>query len=127
MAHSLQADSTQIHATHLSNMLDSLAYRLTAAKAAHNAHLVALLEQEKRQIEAELTPRNWMRSLQAGVQALETGLQTLLFGSATLQVHEYSAGADHWWYAFDPNTGNCVYSDSEAEVRQWIEENYQGK
>jgi hypothetical protein len=44
-----------------------------------------------------------------------------------LQAHQFVNGSDMMWYAFDPTTGQCVYADSEAELRIWIEENYQGK
>ncbi len=44
-----------------------------------------------------------------------------------LQVRQFVNGSDMMWYAFDPTTGQCVYADSEAELRIWIEQNYQGK
>ena len=44
-----------------------------------------------------------------------------------LQVHQFVNGSDVMWYAFDPTTSRCVYADSEAELRIWIEQNYQGK
>ncbi len=44
-----------------------------------------------------------------------------------LPVHQFVNGSDIMWYAFDPTTGQCVYADSEAELRLWIEQNYQGK
>ncbi len=44
-----------------------------------------------------------------------------------LQVRQFVNGSDMMWYAFDPTTGQCVYADSEAELRLWIEQNYQGK
>ncbi len=43
-----------------------------------------------------------------------------------LQVHQFANGSDLLWYAFDPMTGNCIYADSEAELRVWIDQNYQG-
>jgi hypothetical protein len=43
------------------------------------------------------------------------------------QIHKFAHGRDLWWYTFDPRTGQCIYADSEAELRLWIEQNYQGR
>ncbi len=132
MAHSFSANSPDFLAQHQDNIMASLAHRLEVAKATNNRHLVELLEQEKKQIAADVSPDHnalsrdherqpdWVQRLKGFVQAIA--------GTAdTLQVSEFVNGSDRWWYAFDPQTGNCVYADSEAEMRLWIEQNYQGK
>jgi hypothetical protein len=104
----------------------SLAHRLEVARAADNARLVALLEQEKQQVtparsyDIEPSPKNWW------LTAVQHITQVFL-GRASLQVCEVVDGSDRWWVASDPKTGQVVYADSEAEMRLWIEENYQGR
>lgn len=126
MAQVLQFNSLQISAIHQHNMMDSLAYRLKIARAAKNPQLIELLEQEKRQIAADCTGRKAFNALEAGLEAAKQGLSKIFFGGSTLQVSEFNLGSDHWWYAFDPRTGACVYADSEVELRLWIKTNYRG-
>lgn len=49
------------------------------------------------------------------------------FFSSELQVRQVVSDNNVWWYAYNPQTGNSVYADSETELMIWIEENYQGK
>ena len=105
-------------------MMDSVAHRLEAAKAAQNFQLVELLEQERRQISNSVStarsPRkNWLRSL-------KQKFAEFAFGGTELRVCRFANGSDLWWYAIDPQTGRYVYADSEAELRLWIQQNYQG-
>lgn len=104
----------------------ALAHRIEVAKANNNLLLVQLLEQEKQQVDppaptASARLRWWtaLRQVMAQLSAL--------MGHTRLEVLEFANGSDHWWYAFDPETGRCVYADSEAELRLWIKENYHGK
>ncbi len=103
--------------------MDSLAYRLKIARAAKNMQLIELLEHEKRQIAADSTA---LSALEAWLEAAKERLSKVFFGGSTLQVSEFNLGSDHWWYAFDPRTGACVYADSEVELRLWIKTNYRG-
>lgn len=105
--------------------MTSLAQRLQRARSANNFRLVQLLEQEKKQLEQEVSSSesrsHWLTSTQ-------NWLSSLLFGKTELQVSQFVDSInDQWWYAFDPQTGNCVYADSEAELRLWIKNNYQGQ
>ncbi|MBD2033991.1 hypothetical protein H6F86_00570 [Phormidium sp. FACHB-592] len=111
---------------HQDSIMASLAHRLQVARATNNARLVALLEQEKQQVapvrscDVAPSPQSWWLTT---VQRITQGL----FGGASLQVCEVVDGSDRWWVASDPRTGQVVYADSEAEMRLWIEENYQGR
>lgn len=110
---------------HQDSIMASLAHRLDVARASNNVHLVALLEQEKQQVGKTISKharsqRNWWDTLTQFVV-------NRFFGSSELQVAEIVDGRDRWWVASDPQTGQMVYADSEAELRLWIEENYQGK
>ncbi|MBW4522379.1 MAG: hypothetical protein KME16_22220 [Scytolyngbya sp. HA4215-MV1] len=64
------------------------------------------------------------RSLTTWFKTLREKITEALFGSYQLQVCQFINGSDIWWYAFDPRTGECVYADSEAELRVWIEQHY---
>jgi hypothetical protein len=135
MATTLSSIPSLALAKHQENIMSSLAHRLEIARAANNTRLVELLEQEKQQLTFNsghdgasrfrnnaaphhLTRRSWLHGLKQGIQQVF---------SRDLQVHELVSGSDRWWYAFDPETGRCVYADSEAELRLWIKENYRGK
>jgi len=128
MASAIHSANSQFDARHQANIVASLTHRLDVARATNNVQLIELLEREKRQVVRETKTR---RISQASVSWLETLKQTVdrfFFGSTKLQAMEYVDGyGDRWWYAFDPRTGQCVYADSEAELRLWIENNYQEK
>lgn len=66
------------------------------------------------------TPQS--RSFTTWFKTLKQRITEALFGSYQLQVCQFMNGSDLWWYAFDPRTGECVYADSEAELRLWIEQ-----
>lgn len=105
----------------------SLARRLEVARATHNAQLVELLEQEKRQVVAPAPTPERAQSRTSWFHTLRERISKALFGTPELQACQFVNGSDHWWYAIDPQTGECVYADSEAELRVWIEQNYRGR
>ncbi|WP_404786480.1 hypothetical protein [Altericista sp. CCNU0014] len=127
MAHALQIGESQVSAAHRHSMMHSLAHRLEAARTARNAQLIELLEREKRQLAGEAGNRGFLESIEAWLKSIAEGLNQAFFGGTTLQVSEFTSGSDRWWYAFDPQTGEQVYADSEIELRLWIKENYRGK
>lgn len=104
----------------------SLARRLEIARATHNSQLVQLLEQEKQQFTTSVPlpkdqPRlNWLK-------AFRQNIAKMMARHSELQVCQFVNGSDRWWYAIDPQTGDCVYADSEAELRLWIQQNYRGQ
>jgi hypothetical protein len=109
---------------HYDSMMASLSRRLEVARVAKDSRLVELLEQEKRQISTALPQSQPGRS--NWVQTLKQKLADLAFGGTELRVCRFANGSDLWWYAIDPQTGHYVYADSEAELRLWIQQNYQG-
>lgn len=127
MAHALQINESQASAIHLHSITSSLAYRLKAAQAARNTQLIELLEKEKQQLAAKANAQVTWVAREGWLKAILQGLNQLLFSGSTLQVSEFNSGSDHWWYAFDPLTGEQVYADSEVELRLWIKENYRGR
>ena len=124
-AQTLHSKHSQTWSRHQDSMMASLTRRLEAARVAQNFQLVELLEQEKQQLSKTALSRslpvrsNWLQSLNQRVAEI-------LFGGTTLQVNRFANGSDLWWYAIDPQTGRYVYADSEAELRLWIQQNYQG-
>jgi hypothetical protein len=127
MAHALQIDGTQASEAHQHSMMDSLAYRLNVAQAARNTQLIELLEKEKQQLAAKETGQGTLVAREGWLKAILQGVNQVFSSGSTLQVNEFNSGSDHWWYAFDPRTGEQVYADSEVELRLWIKENYRGK
>jgi hypothetical protein len=125
MANVIHANHSQALAQHQANLMASLAHRLEIARASHNSQLIELLEQERRQI--TFNAPQTRRSQQGWLKSLIKDFVRLFSGNSELQVEQFVNGSDQWWYAFDPRTGDCVYADSEAELRLWIKENYQGK
>jgi hypothetical protein len=126
MTNTLHLHDRSTFSKHQDSIMASLNHRLTVARANRNTNLVALLEREKQQIAPTATvpsaqvARNWW-------QTITQSITNKLFGGSTLQVAEIVDGSDRWWVASDPRTGQFVYADSEAELRLWIEENYQGR
>lgn len=118
---------TRVLNQHYANIEESLNHRLEVAKAAHNTRLVALLEQERRQVRQQaqadgVLPReqNWLQ--RTWQQLVAT------FTDSTLQVWQAAdATGNIWWCAYDPQTGKSVYADTETEMRLWIQQNYQGR
>ncbi|MEX0270608.1 hypothetical protein AB3R30_15810 [Leptolyngbyaceae cyanobacterium UHCC 1019] len=105
--------------------MTSLAQRLQRAKSSNDFRLIQLLEQELKQVEQEVPPleprSHWLTTIQNWLSRISSS-------KAELQVSQFVDSArDIWWYAFDPQTGHCVYADSEAELRLWIRDNYQGR
>lgn len=122
-AHTLHSNPSSTWNRHQDSMMASLAHRLEAARMAQNFQLVELLEQEKQQISTQpQSPRSthWLQSFKQSVAEA-------IFGGTDLQVCRFANGSDLWWYAIDPQTGRYVYADSEAELRLWIQQNYQGR
>lgn len=115
----------QCIAQHQANMMNSLAHRLEVARATNDSQLVELLERERQQIAAATSHKQALWNL----DRLKNFVQRLIHAIAhqsELQVQQFANGSDLWWYAFNPQTGECVYADSEAELRLWIKDHYQG-
>ena len=134
MATALHSNDTQLLAKHQTSMLASLSHRLDVARASNNSQLVELLEREQQQVISRSHSQNGhynsLRSLVNRVVKQLNALKNQLMPAAhssQLHVSHFVNGSDEWWYAFNPQTGHCVYADSEAELRLWIKENYQGK
>jgi hypothetical protein len=122
-------------ATHQSSMLASLERRLGVAKAACNWQLIELLEVERQEISpgsfgAKTLRRNASckespsSRLQSELQDIWHKFIEMCVPKAELQIEQTAdSNGNTWWYACNPQTGQSVYSGSEAEMRLWIETN----
>ncbi len=121
-------NQTQLWHKHHSNIVESLNHRMEVARAAHNDRLVNLLEQELQQVQEIENSRFPLRRHLTG---LKTRWQSLVRGWSTrseLQVRQIEdASGNRWWQAYNPQTGEMVYADSDTELRLWIKQHYSGK
>jgi hypothetical protein len=124
MAHTLKFNASQVDVIHQRSMLESLTYRLNAARSARNAQLIEKLEQEQQQLASNGSAQARLRFVESCWKAIKQGVSQVFWNASTLQVCEFSCGSDRWWYTFDPSTGECIYADSEAELSVWIQKTY---
>jgi hypothetical protein len=128
MAHALQSRFSDTFVKHQDSMMASITHRLEVAKASNDRRLIELLERERQQIESSYTvPKTSIEALSAGFRSITASLRHWFAHRSELQVSQFVNGSDQWWYAFDPQSGNFVYADSEAELRLWIKDHYQGR
>ncbi|MDX2231976.1 MAG: hypothetical protein NW220_20240 [Leptolyngbyaceae cyanobacterium bins.349] len=123
MANTVRSDEVALWHKHHDNVVASLQRRLEIAKANRDTHLIELLEQEQKQIAPD-------RESQAGtfhhqLAILWDDFVTLVRGNSDLRVWQsVDHQGDRWWCAYNPQTGESLYTDSEAEMRMWIENTY---
>jgi hypothetical protein len=108
---------------HQAAIAESFNHRLAVAQSNQNAELLGLLAQEQQQLTQSLPDQAtvvstshlslWQRLVQAFTIPQQLQVQRIRDRAGQL-----------WWYAYDPQTGNTVYADSETEMRLWIEQNY---
>jgi plasmid maintenance system killer protein len=127
MSTTLQVNSSEIAAQHQAAILASLSRRIAVAKASQNAQLMALLEQER----CQLDQGSDRRGLWAIVRRIQQGWNNWMRAideSSRLSVERIvgDSGAI-LWRAYDPMTGKTFYAESTSEVVQWIEDNHLGQ
>jgi len=120
----------QLYNQHYENLLAHLSRRMEAARQRNDRRLLAMLEQEQRQLQAEWSapampaiahPAN-------GLRAWWQRLMTVIENSSKLQVEQLQgAGGAVCWYAYDPSSGKALYAESESDVVKWIEDNRLGR
>jgi hypothetical protein len=126
MATAFQFNLDEISAQHQAAIAASLARRLAVAQAAQNTQLIALLEQEQKQLgltqqqptfSALLTQikQAWRSWREAFDRQFELTVEQVVGDDGTI-----------FWYAHDPKTGKTLYADSRSDVVKWIEDNELG-
>ena len=114
----------ELKSTHQANLLTLLTRRLEVANASHDQQLVSALEREYDQLMAQVQP-----------QSVDNFLQSLWLGFAeTLsdwtKVHiekKVDVNGKPSWYAYNPQAGQVLCTDSEDEMQRWIKQTYWGK
>jgi hypothetical protein len=128
MAHVWQDDHAGIFARHQASIAASLAHRLEIARAAQNTQLIALLEQEQRQLGLQSTVADRWSSLGDRVSRWWQACMVAIDQHSQLSVQQVSTeSGEILWRAYDPHTGKTLYADSKAEVVKWIEDNGLGR
>jgi hypothetical protein len=120
----------KLYNQHYENLLAHLSRRMEAARQRNDRRLLAMLEQEQRQLQAE-----WSTSSMPAIARPAQGLQdwwqrlmTAIENSSKLQVEQLQGtGGAMWWYAYDPSSGKTIYAESESDVVKWIEDNRLGR
>lgn len=129
MANTLHIHDADLLSQHQANIIASLSHRLEVARATHNTQLIALLEQEQRQLRAQgiFGKAGGLTDLTYRIRQWWAGVINAIENSSKLSVERIvDETGSVWWYAFDPCTGKTLYAETEAEVMQWIEENQLG-
>lgn len=113
--------NNQLKSIHQANLLALLTRRLEVAKASQNQQLVIALEREYEQLTSLTTAQsveNWLQSLWMGFA------ETL---SEWTKVHiqqTVNAKGKTSWYAYNPQAGQMLHTDSADEMRRWIKQTY---
>ena len=121
MAYGLKFNTTQFStsssdAVHRHRMMESLAYRLSVAQAAQDIQLIERLEQEGRQLEANVRGPEVSQLFTSWLKVIRQGVNRLFEDRSMLRACEFRCGSDRWLYAFDPITEEFLYADSEVEL-----------
>lgn len=97
---------------------------MAVAKARDDQPLLALLEQEQAQLDAEWSPAEVSNPL----QQVWAWLAQTLDRSTQLNIEQIvDEGGQIWWRGFDPRTGKGIFAESKAEVVHWIERHHLGR
>jgi hypothetical protein len=125
MANVFRIHNSQVFAKHQENIATSLTHRLEVARANHNTQLLALLEQEQRQLGVSKSYDSKLSSAASWLKDSWHKLVKAIDSASQLSVQQVKdENGEIWWYAFDPQTGKTLYAESEAEVVQWIEDHH---
>lgn len=111
----------QLRSTHQANLLTLLTRRLEVAKASHNQPLVTALEREYEQLTsltAAQTVDNWLQSLWMGFA------ETLSDWTKVHVKQTVNSQGKSSWYAYNPQAGQMLHTDSADEMRRWIKQTY---
>ena len=115
------ANHSDISSIHRANLLTQLAHRLEVAKAHQNLSLIAALEYEQAQLMVSAPPP----SLGERLQQLWMSFSTTLSEWTKVHIEQtVDAKGQPCWYAYNPQLGQAIVTESESEMRQWIRGNY---
>lgn len=118
------AGRTNLGAVHQTNLLTSLSHRLASAEAHQNQQLVQVLRQEYDQLTAaEQAQRLGDRPEPLWMQFSETLSDWNKVHIEQTMDSEGKSG----WYAYNPQSGQAIFTPSQEEMHQWVKANYWGQ
>lgn len=116
--------STNLTSTHQTHLLTLLAHRLEVARAHQNQQLVAALEKEY----AQLTDRDEPSTAGHSLQGLWLNFAATLSDWTKVHIEQtVDAQGKPSWYAYNPQAGQAISTDSEGKMQQWIKTSYWGR
>lgn len=118
------ANQSNLNSIHTANLLTQLSRRLEIAKARQDQPLIAELEYEYSQLTAPTQSVAFSNRFQ---QIWVSFASTL---SEWTKVHieqTVDAKGKPCWYAYNPQAGQAISTESESEMRQWITKSYWGR
>jgi hypothetical protein len=104
--------------------LTLLTRRLEVAQASQNQQLVAALEREYEQLTTVTQPSSvghWLEALWMNFA------ETLSEWTKVHIEHTVDTQGRHSWYAYNPQAGQILQTNSEDEMRRWIKQTYWGR
>jgi hypothetical protein len=117
----LSVHPSDLETTHQANLLRLLARRLEVAKAHHDQSLVSALEYEYQQ----LTAPDPSMSISARLQQLWLNFAETLSNWTKVHIEQtVNAKGKPSWYAYNPQSGQTIHTESQAEMHQWIKRTY---
>ncbi len=116
--------STDLNSTHRANLLALLTRRLEIANARQDQRLIADLEREY----AQLTTIAQPVSMSDRIHQLWTNFANTLSEWNKVQIDQtVDANGIASWYAYNPQSGQMIFTESKADMYQWVRHNYWGK
>lgn len=125
-------NTPELQLKHLASMANSLARRLEIAKAQNNEYLTQLLEREYAELIAESQSVRSLASELPLIRAAKAWFQRQWQNLADTvpnlyQLHVQQIVAEDGqlrWLAYYPKTGQTFCTDSETEMRLWVQKHY---
>lgn len=82
------------------------------------SHQLGTISSSELELQTQSNHESWLRKIWRS-------FVTALVQRSETQIWQTTDRAGHtWWNVYDPNTGETVRLDSDAEVRAWIEQSY---
>jgi len=97
---------------------------LEVARAHQNQSLIVALESEYAQLTAPAQPIAMRNRLQ---QLWMSFAETLSEWNKVHIERTVDAKGKPSWYAYNPQAGQTIFTESESEMRQWITKSYWGR
>ncbi|KPQ35383.1 MAG: hypothetical protein HLUCCA11_10500 [Phormidesmis priestleyi Ana] len=113
-----------LSSVHTANLLAKLSHRLEVARAHQNQSLIVALESEYAQLTAPAQPIAMRNRLQ---QLWMSFAETLSEWNKVHIERTVDAKGKPSWYAYNPQAGQTIFTESESEMRQWITKSYWGR